>query len=42
MAVPRTILFESIMLSRWNHGYAYELCTTFDPSIFGPVELPER
>jgi spermidine dehydrogenase len=28
---------ESIMLNRWNYGYAYELCSTFDPSIFGPV-----
>jgi spermidine dehydrogenase len=27
----------SIMLTRWNYGYAYELCSTFDPSIFGPV-----
>jgi spermidine dehydrogenase len=27
----------SIMLNRWNYGYAYELCSTFDPSIFGPV-----
>jgi spermidine dehydrogenase len=28
---------ESIMLNRWNYGYAYELCSTFDPSLFGPV-----
>ena len=27
---------ESIMVNRWNYGYAYELCSTFDPSIFGP------
>ena len=27
----------SIMLNRWNYGYAYELCSTFDPSLFGPV-----
>ena len=28
---------DSIMVNRWNYGYAYELCSTFDPSIFGPV-----
>jgi spermidine dehydrogenase len=27
----------SIMVNRWNYGYAYELCSTFDPSLFGPV-----
>jgi spermidine dehydrogenase len=27
---------DSIMVNRWNYGYAYELCSTFDPSIFGP------
>src|SRR5262249_20565057 len=26
----------AIMVNRWNYGYAYELCSTFDPSIFGP------
>ncbi|MDH2415424.1 NAD(P)-binding protein [Nocardioides sp. CER19] len=28
---------ESIVVNRWNYGYAYELCSTFDPSIFGPA-----
>jgi spermidine dehydrogenase len=28
----------SIMVNRWNYGYAYELCSTFDPSIFGFVK----
>jgi spermidine dehydrogenase len=28
---------DSIMVNRWNYGYAYELCSTFDPSIFGRV-----
>jgi spermidine dehydrogenase len=28
---------ESIIVNRWNYGYAYELCSTFDPSIFGPA-----
>jgi spermidine dehydrogenase len=27
----------SIMVNRWNYGYAYELCSTFDPSLYGPV-----
>ncbi len=27
---------DSIMVNRWNYGYAYELCSTFDPSLFGP------
>jgi spermidine dehydrogenase len=27
----------SIMVNRGNYGYAYELCSTFDPSLFGPV-----
>ena len=26
----------SITVNRWNYGYAYELCSTFDPSLFGP------
>ncbi len=25
-----------IMINRWNYGYAYELTSTFDPSLFGP------
>jgi spermidine dehydrogenase len=28
----------SIMVNRWNYGYAYELCSTFDPSLFGFVK----
>ena len=28
---------ESIVVNRWNYGYAYELCSTFDPSIYGPA-----
>jgi spermidine dehydrogenase len=27
----------SIMVNRWNYGYAYELTSTYDPSLFGPV-----
>jgi spermidine dehydrogenase len=27
----------SIVVNRWNYGYAYELCSTFDPSLFGPA-----
>ncbi len=27
----------SIIVNRWNYGYAYELCSTFDPSLYGPV-----
>ena len=27
---------ESIMVNRWNYGYAYELTSTFDPSLYGP------
>jgi len=26
----------SIMVNRWNYGYAYELTSTYDPSLFGP------
>ena len=26
----------AITVNRWNYGYAYELCSTFDPSLFGP------
>jgi spermidine dehydrogenase len=28
-----------IMVNRWNYGYAYELCSTFDPTLFGPDAL---
>jgi spermidine dehydrogenase len=28
---------EAIMLNRWNYGYAYELTSTYDPSLFGPA-----
>ena len=32
----------SIIVNRWNYGYAYELCSTFDPSLYGPVaEQPQ-
>jgi spermidine dehydrogenase len=27
----------SIMLNRWNYGYAYELTSLYDPSLYGPV-----
>jgi spermidine dehydrogenase len=27
---------ESIIVNRWNYGYAYELTSTFDPSLYGP------
>jgi spermidine dehydrogenase len=27
----------SIIVNRWNYGYAYELCSTFDPSLYGPI-----
>jgi spermidine dehydrogenase len=27
---------ESIIVNRWNYGYAYELTSTFDPTLFGP------
>jgi spermidine dehydrogenase len=26
----------SIMVNRWNYGYAYELTSIYDPSLFGP------
>ena len=26
----------SIMVNRWNYGYAHELTSTWDPSLFGP------
>lgn len=25
-----------IMINRWNYGYAYELASPFDPSVYGP------
>jgi spermidine dehydrogenase len=28
---------ESIMLNRWNYGYAHELTSVFDPSLYGPI-----
>jgi len=32
----------AITVNRWNYGYAYELCSTFDPSLYGPVsEQPQ-
>jgi spermidine dehydrogenase len=27
---------ESFMINRWNYGYAYELASPFDPSLYGP------
>ncbi len=27
----------SIMINRWNYGYAHELTSVFDPSVYGPV-----
>jgi spermidine dehydrogenase len=27
----------SIMVNRWNYGYAYELTSLYDPSLYGPV-----
>ncbi len=27
----------SIMINRWNYGYAHELSSVFDPSVYGPV-----
>ena len=33
---------DSIMVNRWNYGYAYELCSTFDPSLFGPERASSR
>jgi spermidine dehydrogenase len=27
---------DSIIVNRWNYGYAYELTSTFDPTLFGP------
>jgi spermidine dehydrogenase len=28
----------SIMINRWNYGYAHELSSCFDPSLYGPWE----
>ena len=28
---------QSIMVNRWNYGYAYELTSLYDPSLYGPV-----
>jgi spermidine dehydrogenase len=27
---------DSIMVNRWNYGYAHELTSVFDPSLYGP------
>jgi spermidine dehydrogenase len=27
---------DSIMINRWNYGYAHELTSVFDPSLYGP------
>jgi spermidine dehydrogenase len=27
----------AIAVNRWNYGYAYELTSIYDPSLFGPV-----
>jgi len=33
----------SIMINRWNYGYAHELSSVFDPSLYGPwAEQPQR
>lgn len=33
----------SIMLNRWNYGYAHELSSVFDPSLYGPwADQPQR
>ena len=33
----------SIMINRWNYGYAHELSSVFDPSLYGPWEdQPQR
>jgi spermidine dehydrogenase len=28
---------ESLMVNRWNYGYAHELTSVWDPSLYGPV-----
>ena len=31
------------MINRWNYGYAHELSSVFDPSLYGPwAEQPQR
>jgi spermidine dehydrogenase len=33
----------SLMVNRWNYGYAHELSSVFDPSLYGPwAEQPHR
>jgi spermidine dehydrogenase len=33
----------SIMINRWNYGYAHELSSVFDPSLYGPwADQPQR
>lgn len=33
----------SIMINRWNYGYAHELSSVFDPSLYGPwAQQPHR
>ena len=33
----------SVMFNRWNYGYAHELSSCFDPSLYGPwVDQPQR
>jgi spermidine dehydrogenase len=27
----------SLMINRWNYGYAHELTSVWDPSLYGPV-----
>jgi spermidine dehydrogenase len=27
---------DAITVNRWNYGYAYELTSIYDPSLFGP------
>ena len=29
---------DSIMINRWNYGYAHELTSVFDPSVYGPFD----
>jgi hypothetical protein len=36
-------IVHSIMINRWNYGYAHELSSVFDPSLYGPWdEQPHR
>jgi spermidine dehydrogenase len=28
---------DSFMINRWNYGYAHELTSVWDPSLYGPV-----